>query len=112
MNLFEFILFGVCSDFCIFAFSLSSRKNGGVEDVCSSSPVRTPKSQLPAKQTSTEECWNPPKNATLHPWAKEEPQQDDRGGAITFRIKPRTCQRCSEGTNKTLVYTRTQGQEQ
>ena len=43
---------------------------------------------------------------------KEKPQQDDRRGAIAFRIKPHTCQRCSEGTNKTLVYTRTQGMEQ
>ena len=33
---------------------------------------------------------------------KEKLQQDGRRGEITFRIKPHTCQRCSEGSNKTL----------
>ena len=55
---------------CIFTFSLSNRKNSGVEDVCSSSSARTPKSRLSAGQTPTEECWSPPKNDTLHPWAR------------------------------------------
>ena len=32
------------------------------KDVCSFSPVRTPKLQLAAKQPSTGECWIPPKN--------------------------------------------------
>ena len=30
---------------------------------------------------------------TPHPRSKEKPQQDGRGGEITFRIKPHTCQR-------------------
>ena len=30
------------------------------------------------------------------------PQQDGRRGKIAFRIKPHTCQRCSEGSKKTL----------
>ena len=34
-----------------------------------------------------------------HPRAKEKSQQDGRRGEITFRIKPHTCQRCSEGPN-------------
>ena len=33
------------------------------------------------------------------PRAKGKPQQDGRRGEITFRIKPRTCQRHSEGSN-------------
>ena len=33
---------------------------------------------------------------------KEKPQQDGRRGDITFRIKPHTCHRWSEGSNKTL----------
>ena len=32
---------------------------------------------------------------------KGEAQQDDRCGEIAFRIKPHTCQRCLEGSNKT-----------
>ena len=33
---------------------------------------------------------------------KGEDQQDGRRGKITFRIKPHTCQRHSEGSSKTL----------
>ena len=33
---------------------------------------------------------------------KEKPQQDGRRCKTTFRIKPDTHQRCSEGSNKTL----------
>ena len=47
-------------------------------------------------------CWIPPKKDTPHPRAKEKPQQDSRRGEIMFRIKPHTCERCSEGSNKTL----------
>ena len=36
------------------------------------------------------------------PKAKEKAQQDNRRGEITFRIKPHTQQRSSEGLNKTL----------
>ena len=39
-----------------------------------------------------------------HPRAKEKPQQDCRKGKITFRIKPHTCQRHSEGSNKPCVH--------
>ena len=42
------------------------------------------------------------KKTNPHPRAKENPQQDGRRGKITFRIKPHTHQRCSEGSNKTL----------
>ena len=41
--------------------------------------------------------------------AKEKPQQDGRKGKIMFGIKPHTRQRHWEGTNKTLVCTRTRG---
>ena len=68
----------------------------------SSSPVRTPKLQLAAEQLSPGECWIPPKKDTSCPRAKEKPQQDRRKGKNTFRIKPYTYQRCSEGSNKTL----------
>ena len=44
----------------------------------------------------------PPKRDTVHPRAKEKLLQDCRRDKITFRIKPHTCQRCSEGSNETL----------
>ena len=65
-----------------------------------SSSVRTLKLKLAAEQLSTGECWIPPKKDTLHPRAKEKTQQDGRRGEIAFRIKPHTCQRHSEGSNK------------
>ena len=46
--------------------------------------------------------FDPTKKYTLHPRAKEKPQQDGRRDEITFRIKPNTHQRCLEGSNKTL----------
>ena len=36
--------------------------------------------------------------------AKEKPQQDGRMGKISFRIKPHTRQRLSEGSNKPYVH--------
>ena len=41
---------------------------------------------------------------TPHPRAKEKPQQDGRRGEIAFRIKPHTCQRCSEGSKIPCPY--------
>ena len=38
------------------------------------------------------------------PRAKEKSQQDGRRGKIVFRIKPHSCQRCSEGSNKSCVH--------
>ena len=35
---------------------------------------------------------------------KGEDQQDGRRGKITFRIKPHSHQRCSEGSNKPCVH--------
>ena len=67
-----------------------------------SSSVRTPKLQLTAKQLSTGEGWIPPKKDTPCPRAKEKPQQDGRRGEIAFGIKPHTCQRQFEGSNKAL----------
>ena len=32
--------------------------------------------------------------------AQEKPQQDGRRSKFAFRIKPHSCQRCSEGSNK------------
>ena len=69
-----------------------------------SSPARTSKLQLAADQPSTGDCWIPTKKDTPHLRAKE---QDGRRGKITFRIKPRTHQRCSEGSNKTCVHQQT-----
>ena len=80
--------------------------------MCSSSPARTPKSQLAAEQLLTGEYWIPPIKAIPHPRVKEKTQQDSRRGKIIFRIKPHTHQRHSEDANKTLVHTRTQGKEQ
>ena len=69
--------------------------------MCSSSLEKTPKLQLTAEQPLTEECWIPAKKRYPSPRAKEKPQQDSRRSKIAFR-KPYTCQRCSEGSNKTL----------
>ena len=69
-----------------------------------SSPARTPKSQLAAEQSSTAECWNPPKKDTPHPRAKEKLQQDSRRSAIVFKVKLHTRQRCLEGTKQTCAH--------
>ena len=45
---------------------------------------------------------DPTKKVTPHPTAKEKPQQAGRRGKIAFRIKPHTCQRFSEDSNKTF----------
>ena len=58
------------------------------------------------EQSLTGECWNPLKKYTPQRRAKEKPQQDNKKGTITFKIKPHTHQRCLEGTNKTLCTTR------
>ena len=42
------------------------------------------------------------KKDTLHPRAKEKPQHNGTRGKIMFRNKPQSCQRHSEGSNKTL----------
>jgi len=63
--------------------------------------VRTPKLQLSAEQPLTE-CLIPPKKGHPPSRAKEKPQNASRRGKITFRIKPHTCQRHLEGSNKTL----------
>ena len=62
------------------------------------STARTPQLQLMAQQPSIRECWIPPKTEAPYPRAKDKSQQDGRRGEITFRIKPHTCQRCSEGS--------------
>ena len=36
--------------------------------------------------------------------AKEKPQQGGRRGEFTFRIKPHSCQRRSEGSNKSYAH--------
>ena len=82
--------------------SQESGKMADWKDTCSSSFARTPKLQLAAEQSSTGECLIPPKKHIPHPRAKEKPQQDCRRGEVAFRIKPHTCQRSSEGSNKTL----------
>ena len=78
-------------------------QEGGVEGR-DSSPARTSKSQLAAEQPSTGECQIPPKKDTLCPRAKEKAQKDCWRGKITFRIKPYTRQRRSEGSNKPCVH--------
>ena len=68
------------------------------------STQRTPKLQLNAEQLLTGDCWISPKKDTPHRREKEKPQEDNRRGKITFRIKPHTHQRCSEGSNKPCVH--------
>ena len=43
---------------------------------------------------------DPTKKDTPQPSAKKKPQQDRSRGAIAFRIKLHTRQRCSNGSNK------------
>ena len=50
----------------------------------------------------TGECWIPPKKETPHPRTKEKHQREGRSSEITFRIKPHTCQRHLEGSNRVL----------
>ena len=45
---------------------------------------------------------DPTKKDTPCPRSKEKPQQDCRRDEIMFRIKPHTCQRCLEGSNRSL----------
>ena len=90
----------------------------------SSSPGKFQELQLTVEQPSTGECWIPLYiymcvcvcvclcvcvcvfiyiyTYTACPREKEKPKKDGRRGKITFRIKPHTCPRCSEGSNKTL----------
>ena len=46
---------------------------------------------------------DPTKKDIPCPGAKEKPQQDGNKDEITFRIKPHTCQRHSEDSNKPCV---------
>ena len=57
-------------------------------------------SNLSSKPEYFEQLWGD----TPCPRAKGKPQQDSRRGKITFRIKPQTHQRCSEGSNKPCVH--------
>ena len=69
--------------------------------MCWTSPVRTPKYN--SLWTAIDRTMlDPTKKDTPCPRAKEKPQQDGRRGKILSRIKPHTCQRYSEGSNKTL----------
>ena len=58
--------------------------------------------KIATKQWTTidREMLDPIKKRCLR--AKEKPQQDGKRGEIVFRIKPHTCQRWLEGSNKTL----------
>ena len=80
----------------------TKRKMAEQKQVCSSFPARITKLQLTAGQPSIGECWIPSRKDVPHQKIKEKPQQDGRRGKIAFRIKPHTCQKCSEGSNKTL----------
>ena len=51
---------------------------------------------------------DPTKKDNPYPRAKEKPKKDGRRGKILFRIKSHYCQRCSEGSNKTLCSNNTQ----
>ena len=63
-------------------------QDGGVENVCSSPPLRLPKSPLPIEQPSIEGCWNIPKKDTPCPKTKKKPQQDGRRSTIMIKSNP------------------------
>ena len=71
---------------------------------CTHLLLRELQKQFAAEQLSTGACWIPPKKDTPHPRAKEKSQQDGRRGEIVFRLKPHTCQRHSEGSNKPCAH--------
>ena len=50
--------------------------------------MKTPKSQLTAKQPLTKKTLEPTKKDTLHPKTKKKPQQDGRRGAIVIKSNP------------------------
>ena len=93
---------GLLSIVIYYYFVTSKIQDGRIKGCTLIFPARTPKSQTVAKQPLTGKCWIPPKKDTPHTRAKEKPQQDDRRGTVTFKVKSQTSQRCSEGTNKTL----------
>ena len=47
-------------------------EDGREEEVCSSSPVRTPKLQLAVEQPWTGGQWNPPKKKKRYPMSKDK----------------------------------------
>ena len=74
-------------------------QNGGVEGYALFSCEN---SKIVAHCPSAGKCQILSKIDTPYPRAKEKPEQDGRKGKIMFRIKPHTCQRCSEGSGRTL----------
>ena len=90
---------------CSHSVMSSNWQNGGVEGgvfIFSCENSRT-----------TTWCWttidrrmlDPAKKDIPHPRAMEMPQQDGGRGKLTFRIKPHTYQRWSEGSDKALCAT-------
>jgi len=60
---------------CSFESMKIKAKMSEWKEMHSSSPARTPKSQLAAEKPSTGGCWNPPKEGTPRPRTKEKWQQ-------------------------------------
>ena len=67
--------------------------------MCSSSPVRTPKSQLAADQPSKRECWNH-QEKLLH--IQGQRRSSKMVGGVQSHLKLHICQRLLEGINKIL----------
>ena len=88
-----------------------STQDGRVEECALIFSCRNSNLQLTAEKPSIGECWIPPNKDTLNPRVKEKLQQDGTTGEILFRLKPYTCQRCTEGPPKPCGH-RTQGKEQ
>ena len=57
---------------CSFESTKIKAKMSEWKEMHSSSPARTPKSQLAAEKPSTGGCWNPPKEGTPRPRTKEK----------------------------------------
>ena len=77
-------------------------QDGGVEGCVLSFSCKNPK--ITTCYWTIVKCWIPPKKDIPYPRAKEKPQQDSKMGKITFRIKPHTLQRHTEGSNKPCVH--------
>ena len=77
-------------------------QNSKVEGCVLNLSCMNTKIALGAEQPSTGQYWITPKEDTPYLRAKEYLQQDGMRGAVTFKVKSQTHQRCSEGTNKIL----------
>ena len=77
-------------------------QDGGVEGYALIFFCKDSKITASCWTTINRRMWDPLKKRHPMSKGKGEAPEDGRRGEVAFRIKPHTCQRCSEGSNKTL----------